>query len=326
MNKNLFYRAFELDRKLVDQEKRTAELSFSSEEPVLRWYGKEILLHGSKNVDLSRLKSMGTVLMNHNPDIIVGPIKKARVEDKRGKADIGFDNDEDGERAMQKVLSKSLRGVSVGYMIIKAREVLEGEEYEGIEGPALIALRWMPYEISLTPIPADATVGIGRELTRSLDGIDIERSQKQEGETMNEEQIRQMIEKAISKLSIPDAGQIAEQVRALIAEEAKPKMRVDTETFQDLLGRAGAVSLEVKSKVSDMAIEGKTESEMLRYIIDQNAGDSDADDSAGPGKDGTGLDAQKPSGNRNVAVNSFKQIEDDAFFRGISNPNLFPLQ
>jgi len=77
IQKQLFYRSTEFDRSRVDQKKRSVDLAFSSETPIPRWFGREILLHGSKNVDLSRLKSMGTVLMNHNPDIIVGMTRTA---------------------------------------------------------------------------------------------------------------------------------------------------------------------------------------------------------------------------------------------------------
>ena len=31
-------------------------------------------------------------------------------------------------------------------------------------GPCEIALKWMPIEISIVSVPADATVGVGREL------------------------------------------------------------------------------------------------------------------------------------------------------------------
>ena len=51
-----------------DGEEKTKEfeLSFSSEEPYMRWYGAEILDHSAGAVDLSRLKSIGVMLFNHN--------------------------------------------------------------------------------------------------------------------------------------------------------------------------------------------------------------------------------------------------------------------
>lgn len=173
---NMFYRSFGLDRQAVDEEKRTVQLVFSTETPVERWMGAEILLHGPKNVDLSRLKKSGSGLFNHNPDKIIGPLSGVSVSDFRGVAVLGFDDDEIGNMAFGKVKSGSLRGVSVGYMIDEAVRVREKESYEArpglmIKGPALIATRWTPGEITLTPVPADINSGVGR--SRSLDGIRI---------------------------------------------------------------------------------------------------------------------------------------------------------
>jgi len=195
-----FYRSYKLDRTTVDKDKRTIELSFSSETPILRYFGNEILLHGAKNVDLSRLRSNGSALLNHNPDNIIGRVKNPRVESKRGKATLIFDDDDDGNRALSKVESGSLKGVSVGYKVLKFRDVMRDEEYEGIKGPAMVATRWAPYEVSLTPIPADASVGIGRCATRSLEGIDIEKSKIQEDETMTEEEIRKLIQEEFKRI------------------------------------------------------------------------------------------------------------------------------
>lgn len=35
---------------------------------------------------------------------------------------------------------------------------------DGHIGPCSVALKWMPYEISIVSVPADATVGVGRDL------------------------------------------------------------------------------------------------------------------------------------------------------------------
>jgi len=212
--------------------------------------------------------------------------------------------------------------VSVGYRIIKAREVLKDEEYEGIEGPALIALRWMPYEISLTPIPADATVGIGRELTRSLEGIDIERSK-----TTKEDKV--MIKR--NKPLIDDEG---------------------TRELWGLLFRVAEMvgGFQLKSRVSDSLCDGNEEDvlRMLNNELDLRVTDPDKgpgnrveeimsfnqidDDlffrsfadpalfpplSGGSFKDDPGLKKET------TRVTSFKQISDDAFARGIANPSLF---
>lgn len=334
MNKNFFYRSFELDRAVVDTEKRTASLSFSSEAPVRRWFGNEILLHGAENVDLSRLQSMGSVLMNHDPRIIVGPVTKAEIQNGRGMAEMLFDDDDDGNRCMKKVKSGSLRGVSCGYQIQKFREVMDDEEYElpdgrKITGPAYVATRWTPYEISLTPIPADASVGVGRSETRSLDGIEIERSTpNKEGNTMTDEEIKKLVRDAVSG-ALPEVTKAAvTAVREAIAEEGRPKMRISTEELSSLLGRAGAFSLELKAEVADLATQGKTREEITDHIMVKAAGKPDAKGKNGPGADGTGRDS-KPgtqAGARGT-VTSFSQVpDDDNFFRSLTNPSAVPMQ
>jgi hypothetical protein len=54
-------RSFKVERTAVNVETRTAELSFSSETPVERWFGNEILDHSGKACDLSRLNNGGAL-------------------------------------------------------------------------------------------------------------------------------------------------------------------------------------------------------------------------------------------------------------------------
>ena len=285
---DLFYRSFELDRATLNKEERSVALAFSSETPVERWFGKEILLHGAKNVDLTRLKTMGSALMNHDPGVILGRITSPRIEDKRGQATLVFDDDEDGNKAMSKVESGSLRGVSVGYMVQKFREVQEDESYDGIEGPAYIATRWMPYEVSLTPIPSDSSVGVGRDLTRSLDGIDIVRS---EGYKEN-----------------PSDGQ----------QEANQS---EGNEYANLFGMAEAVGTQGKILVAEMCADGRSYKEITNALIDL-ASDPDARNN---GQLGDGRTNQRPTPHGDGAravFTSFDQIDDAMFIRGLTNPSI----
>ena len=118
-------------------------LSFSSEEPYQRFWGTEILDHSEGAVDLTRIQEIGCLLFNHNRDAVVGKITNAWLEDGRGMAEIEFDTDEASELIYQKVASGTLKGVSVGYQIDSRK--------------------WTPYEISIVSVPADPTVGVGRE-------------------------------------------------------------------------------------------------------------------------------------------------------------------
>jgi phage head maturation protease len=149
-----------------DADGRTFELSFSSEVPYDRWFGPEILDHADGCVDLSRLQEIGVVLFNHNRDDACGKVVRAWVEDGKGKAIIQFDDDNDiGDRICKKVSSGTLRGVSVGYTVSEWESVKPGKQSEDgrFTGPCEIARKWTPLEISIVTVPADATVGVGRD-------------------------------------------------------------------------------------------------------------------------------------------------------------------
>ena len=147
-------------------------ISFSSEEPYERWWGTEILDHSEGAVDLARLNEIGCLLFNHNRDKVVGKINRAWIQDMRGMAEVEFDTDEGSELIYQKVRGGTLKGVSVGYQIDSWEEVMPNKQSADgrFTGPADIARKWTPYEISIVSIPADPTVGVGRELEETEPG------------------------------------------------------------------------------------------------------------------------------------------------------------
>lgn len=109
------------------------------------------------------------MLLNHDPNQILGPVVEKSIDkdDRMGRAKARFDEDDLAQRSLSKVKSGSLRGVSVSYAATKAQRIEEDEEWQSPEGrtfkgPLVVATRWQPVELSLTPIPADSTVGVGR--------------------------------------------------------------------------------------------------------------------------------------------------------------------
>lgn len=140
-------------------------LSFSSEEPYDRGWCIEILDHSPGCVDLTRLNDIGVLLFNHDRDDVLGKINRAWVEDARGYAEVEFDTDADAETIFQKVKGGTLKGVSVGYRIGSVEEVMPGKtSADGrFMGPCDIARKWEPFEISIVSVPADPTVGVGRD-------------------------------------------------------------------------------------------------------------------------------------------------------------------
>lgn len=158
-------RAFAIDgaQRALDVGARTAVLAFSSEEPYQRWWGVEILDHSPGAVDLTRLLATRPLLRDHNPDRLIGTIEAVTIgEDRIGRATVRFAKSADGEEAWQLVQDGILRNVSVGYQIDAMQ--LQSMDEAGLE--TYRVTRWTPYEISLVSIPADTTVGVGRDAAR----------------------------------------------------------------------------------------------------------------------------------------------------------------
>ena len=138
-------------------EDRTFEFPFSSEYPVARYFGNEILSHEPKAADLSRLNDSAPLLFNHNPDKVIGVVERAYIDGKRrrGYARVRFSRNAFAQEILSDVKDGILRNVSFGYSIDKMEERGSGD---------FVATAWSPYEISVVSVPADKTVGIGRSL------------------------------------------------------------------------------------------------------------------------------------------------------------------
>jgi HK97 family phage prohead protease len=140
-------------------EERIYEFPFSSEYPVARYFGNEILSHEGKAADLSRLNDGAPLLFNHNPDKVIGVVERAYIDGqkRRGYARVRFSRNPFAQEVLSDVKDGVLRNVSFGYSIDKMEERGSGD---------FVATAWSPYEISVVSVPADPGVGIGR----SLDG------------------------------------------------------------------------------------------------------------------------------------------------------------
>lgn len=147
--------------RMLDGDDRTVELSFSSEEPIERWFGNEVLVHEAGNIRLDRINNGGPVLINHQRNLLAGGLEKGSAhidEDKKLRGNIRLSRTQIGEDALINIADGILVNVSVGYQIHGAREeIVDGESTYYIDD-------WEPIEISLVSVPADTTVGVGRSL------------------------------------------------------------------------------------------------------------------------------------------------------------------
>ncbi len=142
----------------INEDARTVDVAFSSEEPVPRWFGDEILDHSPGAMLETRLQNGAAVLWNHDADIQIGVVEAASIDsDRRGRATLRFGRSARAEEIWADIVDGVIRHVSVGYFV----RAIKTEEREG-ERDKVTITEWEPYEISIVSVPADATVGVGR--------------------------------------------------------------------------------------------------------------------------------------------------------------------
>lgn len=151
-----FRRTFET--RALNSGDRTVELAFSSEAEVERSFGIEILDHSPSSVRLDRLRAGAALLVGHDRDDQVGVVESVSIDvDRRGRAVVRFGNSQRADEIFQDVKDGIRRLISFGYTVHNA--VREGTR----DGADVFRVTdWEPFEISIVSIPADVTVGIGR--------------------------------------------------------------------------------------------------------------------------------------------------------------------
>ena len=148
------------DRASVDRDARTVSVAFSSEQPVSRWFGDEILDHSKSSVRMERLRSIGPLLMDHNSREHVGAIESAKIDkDRVGRAVVRFGKGKQRDAILGDIEDGIRKCVSVGYRIHR----MKLEESSDDSPDVYRATDWEPYEVSLVAVPADSSVGVGRE-------------------------------------------------------------------------------------------------------------------------------------------------------------------
>lgn len=225
----------------INESKRTVELAFSSEAEVRRWYGIEILSHDPAAVVLARLNDGAPLLLQHDCDDQIGVVESVSIDaDRRGRAVVRFGKSALAEEIFQDVKDGIRKHVSVGYIVHDAKltEEREGEDVWTITS-------WEPFEISIVAVPADISVGVGRQL-------EIPQEESRHAPLNNPENFKET--KMEPKIENTPADN---SVKATEAERSRVR------SIMEMGEKFGAAEL-----ASDAAKEGTSVSEFQRQLLD----------------------------------------------------------
>ncbi|ATQ56549.1 phage major capsid protein [Paracoccus yeei] len=144
-------RSLEITPSSYDDDAGTIEIVYSAGARVDRGYYLEDLVVSEDAIETSRLDAGAVHLIrDHMPfGDPVGRIISHRVEDGKAIAVVKLSSGDANASTVSDIKSGVVRFVSVGYV------PLETEVDESGDVTVITVRRWMPIEISLTPIPAD---------------------------------------------------------------------------------------------------------------------------------------------------------------------------
>lgn len=201
-------RYFEFDRTKIDEESRTVHIGVSSEQPVERSFGLEVLDHNRTSINMEFMRSgRAPLLLDHDPKRQIGVVESFDIDDenKRTVAKVRFSKSKDAQEIFEDVRDAIRQNISIGYTVDKMEK--DGDR-DGM--PVYRVLGWTPLEISSVSIPADSSAQVGFARSKEIEKIDI-------NPTLKQETIMENVENKTPEISV-------EELRGDFAKEAKAIM------------------------------------------------------------------------------------------------------
>ena len=174
-------RSMAFDGKVVNEDKRTVKMAVSSEEPVERSFGSEILDHDEASIDLEFAKSgRMPLLLDHDPRQQIGVVEDVNLDSSSRmlRATVRFGKNGLAREVFDDVVDGIRSNISVGYQV-------NDMEKDGTD--SFRVKSWLPMEVSVVSIPADRTVGVGR--SAEIDKSPLVETPIRKEKTMSEENV-----------------------------------------------------------------------------------------------------------------------------------------
>ena len=207
----------ELNQDFIDEEKRTVRIALTSETPVMRSFGYEILSHDAEDIDMSFMASgRSPLLLDHDPEKQIGVIESYSLDSntRRTLAQVRFGRSDLATEVFNDVLDGIRQNVSVGYQVTKMRK----DENE----KNTYRVSFFPMEASIVSIPADQSAGVG--VARSNNNNS---SKNSEVTKMEENKTETKVEPTVN----------VEEVRSIASSEAKSNYSKEVDEILELGAR-----------------------------------------------------------------------------------------
>ena len=175
------YRTIDLSQhSYLDEENRMVRVGVSSEEPVERSFGMEVLGHSAGDINMEFISSgRAPLLLDHDMNKQIGVIEEFKLDEaaKRTIAVVRFGKSTLAREVFEDVKDGIRMNISVGYRVDKLTRMNKADE-------TYYKAEWTPMEVSSVSVPADQSrlVGVGRskEKQNNKTKVNIMTNEKQE--------------------------------------------------------------------------------------------------------------------------------------------------
>ena len=234
------YRTIDLSKhSYLDEEKRIVRVGVSSEEPVERSFGMEVLGHSAGDINMEFINSgRAPLLLDHDMTKQIGVIEEFKLDEtaKRTTAVVRFGKSALAREVFEDVADGIRMNISVGYRIDKLERYQENDE-------TFYKAMWTPMEVSSVSVPADQSrlVGVGRSKDKQHKNIEVKLMENEKKQDIN-----------------------LDEVRTQTIDEAKAEFKRNSKEIIDLAARHN------KRDLADKAISDGISVEEFRGVLLEN--------------------------------------------------------
>ncbi len=234
------YRTIDLSKhSYLDEEKRIVRVGVSSEEPVERSFGMEVLGHSADDINMEFINSgRAPLLLDHDMTKQIGVIEEFKLDEtaKRTTAVVRFGKSALAREVFEDVTDGIRMNISVGYRIDKLERYQDNDE-------TYYKAQWTPMEVSSVSVPADQSrlVGVGRSKEKQINNTKVRIMENEKKQDIN-----------------------LDEVRTQTIDEAKAEFKRNSKEIIDLAARHN------KRDLADKAIADGVSVEEFRGVLLEN--------------------------------------------------------
>lgn len=240
VDSSMEYRVIDLSRNSgIDEENRRVRIGVSSEEPVERSFGMEVLGHRAEEVNMEFISSgRAPLLLDHDMTKQIGVIEEFKLDEtaKRTIAVVRFGRSSLADEVFRDVVDGIRMNISVGYRVDRL-------ERTGKDDETYYRASWTPMEVSSVSVPADQSrlVGVGRS---------------KDNQNILHKEVKKM-ENEVQEINL-------DEVKSNAVVEAKAEFKRNSKEILDLAARHN------KRDLADQAISDGLSVEEFRGVLLEN--------------------------------------------------------